>query len=249
MHLWSVCMSLYVHVRSNHEFLAVCVCAHSRVCHSMLPEGQGSEPDPGHSMTLCPDLCCECLNYPSALQKERDRVCMAVDFCVFYLLQTDGFQISTHFFECALLISQALKSKTANHCVLQKPSISSSLLFIFSKTQIPKKFGTWIKQNVIHFSSFWHILNWKHYKDNILINTDFCKYMLIVNLTAAICFKQVGTGATKDWKSPVWNILQVNRFKQMTGSWFSLFSLPKHQIRQPNEWLYTAKFDVVLTPS
>lgn len=45
---------------------------------------------------------------------------------------------------------------------------------------------------------------------------DFCEHKLILSLMPATGYKQVGTGATNDWKSvektPVWNNPQVNRF-------------------------------------
>lgn len=51
-----------------------------------------------------------------------------------------------------------------------------------------------------------------HYPWCILMFTsltvDFCKYMLVVNLMVAACFKPVGKGATKHWEiglvSPFW---------------------------------------------
>lgn len=50
----------------------VCELAGSRACRSMLPEGRCYTPDPAPSMTLHPDLCCDCLNYPSAWQERLD---------------------------------------------------------------------------------------------------------------------------------------------------------------------------------
>lgn len=137
-------MSLYVHRHSKHVFLFACVCVHVCVCvrsrasRSMLPKGRGRQPDPGHSMTLHPDLCCDCLNYPSSWQRETERargsMCVAVN--------GDGwFLILVSFISCKLMFPQSPliflsvhscshllfhRHLNPKHSVLTKPSISTS---------------------------------------------------------------------------------------------------------------------------
>lgn len=139
-YVWSVCPYMCAGIASMCFYLCVCVHARFRVSRCMLPKGRGRQPDPGHSMTLHPDLCCDCLNYPSSWQSEAARGSESASVTA----NRDGsFLILVCFISCKLMFPQSplifLSVHSWSHLlfdinfnlklhisVVSKPSISSS---------------------------------------------------------------------------------------------------------------------------
>lgn len=141
-HVWSLCPYMCTGIASMCFYLRacvyMCVCARSRASRSMLPKGRGRQPDPGHSMTLHPDLCCDCLNYPSSWQRETERargsMCVAVNWDGWFLILVSFISCKLMFPQSPLIFlsvhscSHLLFHRHLNpkHSVLTKPSISTS---------------------------------------------------------------------------------------------------------------------------
>ncbi len=127
----------------------MCVCVRVLQCksqHAARGPGQRARPRAQHdtasrSVLWVPQLPISLTERERERQKEREResVCVCVcscrqgrmipDFCVFYLLQTNVSQISTHFFECALVFSSAISQALTSKITVSSTNLLSPALF------------------------------------------------------------------------------------------------------------------------